>query len=138
MSVIPATQKAKIRRIQVQSQPRKKVSKTPPISINKKLTVEAQVCHPSYLVSINWRIKVQFGPGKKTLQPLVNKQPKAKRAGDIAQVVECLLSLLSKSKALSSNPSKTKAKNSLSDEYSNNFLRTSNCSTTLCVDFSHE
>jgi hypothetical protein len=55
--VILATQKAEIRRILAQDQPRQNSSRDP-ISINKKLRGMACACHPSYTGIINRRIAV--------------------------------------------------------------------------------
>jgi hypothetical protein len=56
MPVILAYWKAEIRKIEFQSQPRQKISKTP-TSANK-LRVVAYVCNPSYLGGIGMRIVV--------------------------------------------------------------------------------
>jgi hypothetical protein len=66
----------------------------------------AQACHPSYTGSLNRRIAVQASPDI-NVRPFPKKITKAKRAGGVAQVVECLPS---KFKALSSKPSTEKKK----------------------------
>jgi hypothetical protein len=59
MPVILPIWEAEIRMIVVQGQPRQKVSKSY-ISTNKKLDVVVCVCYPSYMGSINRRIKCEI------------------------------------------------------------------------------
>jgi hypothetical protein len=61
-TVIPTTQEAEIRRIMVQGQPEKNISKTP-ISTNKPDTA-AHICSISYLGGISRRILVQVKSDK--------------------------------------------------------------------------
>jgi CRISPR/Cas system-associated protein Cas7 (RAMP superfamily) len=63
-------------------------------------------CHLSCTGSINRRIDVQISLGKE-VRPCSKNKNKAKRAGGVIKAVE---HLLSKCKALSSNPSTTKKK----------------------------
>jgi hypothetical protein len=65
-----------------------------------KLHRVTSTCHPSYMESVNRRIVVQASLGIK-VRPY-SKNNKAKKAGSVAKVVECLPSKL---KALSSNSS---------------------------------
>jgi hypothetical protein len=49
----------------IQGQPRQKVHETPSQPIFKKLGMVAHACHSSYVGSMNRRISIQAGPGKK-------------------------------------------------------------------------
>jgi hypothetical protein len=85
----------------VRGQPGQKVHKTPSPSI-KKLSMVVHTCHSSYAGGINSMMSVQAGPGI-NIRPYSkdNNRPyskdKAKRAGDVAEVVQ---HLPSKHKAL--------------------------------------
>jgi hypothetical protein len=58
------TEKAEIKRIIVQGQPRQKDQETP-ISTEKKLSVVVVTCQPSYTGSLNRRTVVLAGQGKR-------------------------------------------------------------------------
>jgi hypothetical protein len=88
-----------VRKITVPGQPGVKIQETP-ISTNKKLGMVAHACHPSYLGSKNRRLEIQASLGIKVGSYSNNNNNKKKRAWDMAQVIECLLS---KCKTLSSN-----------------------------------
>jgi hypothetical protein len=100
-SVIPATQEAEIERILIRASPGKKLVRP---HLNK--TSWAWWCVPVIPTTQEdlGGSKSKAGPGTKS-KTLTGKQPKAKSAGDVAQVLE---SLLSKYKALSSNPEQNK------------------------------
>jgi hypothetical protein len=76
---------------------------------NQWLGMVAPACRPSDAGTHKWKIAIQAGPGIKA-KPCIT-MTNAKRAGDMAQVVECLPSKL---KAPSSNPSTAKKKKKVS------------------------
>jgi hypothetical protein len=98
MPVIPATWEAELT---VWGQPGKKKYWGP--NVVSKLGVVLYACNLSYVWGMNRRTSAQADMDKN--QDSVWKLTKVKRAGDVAQVIECLSS---KSKAFSSHSSTTK------------------------------